>query len=267
MRGFAAEGIAACFDEIGTPVEPTDIDDPANAPAKDPASHLDRIYWHSEFVVHELAIPAQVIEITHPAVNTQTLYYNMTVGFTGGSPTPTTGGPVMYGVQGARSVTDILLYEHNLGYKPSYIVALGNGTIGNGTLVQVSGGGYRSVSPYVTDTEIRMKVVAIAGSANLPATTLTYGVFLFREPEQDPSKALFGKDGGHLVLGRGRIDSQYKYLRRVAGAESSFDYNTGRTVDYANGGTRQVIGDVVQQFGAYQGTFGGSFYYPVDVSQ
>lgn len=268
MRGFSTPDVAACYDEPTLTGDPTDYNAARNGPAKTPHSYISSIYWHSDFVQHELAVPAQVISVTHTALNTQTLYYNVrTTGFaTGLGSAPSQ--QLALTVTGAKRVSTLTLYTHNLGYKPHYMVVLGNGTIGNGTIIQRDGnGGQRTIVPYVTTTVIGLREIAFAGDVNLPATTLTYGLLLFREPSIDPLKPLFGKQGGSVVLGRGKIDSQYKYLRRVAGAESSVDLNLGPTVDFSNGGSKQVVGSTSQVAGKYQGDFSGSDYIPVDVSQ
>ncbi len=267
-HGFDAHGVAACYDEASGGGENTDWDALRNRPAKDPTNWLSNIYWHSEFTQYELAVDPIVVVITHTALNTQLRYYSMQNGFTGsGSSSPPTTNYMVLSVQGARRVTDLVLNTHNLGYKPHYMIAVGNGTIGNGTLIQATASGHRSVSPYVTNTQIGLLETAFAGASNLASTAITYGILLFRNPAQDPAKPLFGKAGTHVILGRGRIDSQYKYLRRVSGAESSVDLNVGPTIDYGNGGSKQVIGNVSQVVGNYQGDFSGTDYVPVDASQ
>lgn len=270
MRGFNSHDVAACFDEPNTTGAVDDFDAPRNAPAKYPHLYLDKVYWHSAFTQHELALGPIAQSVSHTLLNSAVNYYNVatSAGF-GGTPVSSPGAVsgIWYGVRGARRVTDIEVYTHGLGYKPHFVVSAGNGVIGSGTLVQRTAQSHRSITPYVTNTKLIFREVCFADEVNLSAGSVTYGLLFFRQPAQDPDKALFGKIGSHVQLGRGRIDSQYKYLRESLPAESSVDLNLGHTIEYALGGSKQVIGDVSSVHGNFIGDFSGTDFLAVDVSQ
>lgn len=268
VRGFIDANIVACFEEASGGGDVFDLDAPRNAPAKNPIEHLEKVYWHSDFFQYEM-LPPVVVAINHTALDGFDRWYGCTTGLTGAGYATSAAVPLAAGVPvritGQSREMDITLYEHDLGYAPKYIIAAGNGSLGNGTVVQGSlNGPRRSVSAYSTSTKIGLFESALSTTTTLPATTITYGLFLFKEPDIDPDKPLFGKVGDHLVLGRGKVDTRNDYLRRVLIGESSFDLNIGHTVEYTMGGSKQVIGDNSLVVGGYAGDFSGSTFVQVN---
>lgn len=267
IRGFPTENIVACFLEAAGGGNIQSINAACNAPAKSPHLHLSSVYWHSDFFQYELAKPLTTKTINHDSLSGRTRYYGTSTsdGLKNGSSSPPDTGIYISG-SGAIRTDSITLLTHNLGYVPLCFVAYGGRMLTNGTLVQTqSGGRSRYVGAFATSSIVGLLETAISTDDDLDDVSRTYQVLVFRNPDPDSDRALFGKEGNNLVLGRGKIDTSRQYLRRVAAGESDFDIDLGRTIDIKGGGVRVATGGNKVSDSKYSGSFDGSDYISVGV--
>lgn len=219
------------------------------APFDDPVTHIDSIYFCSDFQYLSSVIEADVI-INHASVS----------GLTGSGVTGTSAGDGSSGssekiADGRVIPAAHTLYTHSLGYVPPYMVLYNGEAIAGGTNVQPEDGRARLVSSYATSSIIGLKEVGFSNASTLAAVDRTYQVLIFRELAADPSKPLFHvKLGdGALVMGQGKVTEDMALLRRVTAAEATFYIPVSPTLDIRNGAVRTVspiagINDVGGQY-------------------
>ena len=264
LRGFPSQGIVACFEEPSQTGNWWDIDAPRNAPAKDPTAYLSIVYWHSEFFQYELAMPIQTVSISHPSIAGRTSYWGYDRVFNGGrsDAAPTS----RYLVAGNVAASNHTLVTHGLGYVPLAFVAYNGRMLMPGVAVQTaSEGRSRFVAPYVTETTVGLREVRNSSEAGLGAVSRSYQVMVFRVPEVQASVPLFGRSGGDVVVGRGKVRANRAYLRKVGAGATPFDIDRGRTVDLQNGRARiGTGGDLITEAG-YGGAFSAPAFIPVGV--
>lgn len=266
LRGFPVQGVVACFDEPNQVGDWWDIDAPRNAPAKNPGAHLSSVYWHSEFFQYELAMPIQTVTINHPTLAGRSTELGERPGF-GGIPGYGWNQPVPeLTVLGNVGSSNHTLVTHNLGYRPLAFVAYQNRMVTTGTIVQsLSEGRSRCVTAYVTNSVVGLRETSVASGNSLPSISRGYSVLVFRIPEADALRALFGKEGSNVTMGRGLVDTSKSYLRRTGVGDSPFDIDRGPTIDINNGRARVVSGGSATTEPGYGGSFSGPSYTEVGV--
>lgn len=252
IRGFASENIVACFNETTGGGDILDINAPCNAPAKSPHLYLDRVYWHTDFNQLELALPEQVVTITHPALAGRTIA-------AGTSRLPLS-------IRGNLGSFNHTLVTHNLGYTPLYMVAIGNYLLPSGHIIQaVDNLRFRNVCAYANGNIIGLRDFASASDVALPATSVQYRILIFKKAVSDPTKALMQFNGTTLSMARNKISSDHLYIRRTQPSESPYDLNLGPTIDITGGKTRVVTGGNVVSEPGYPGSFAGPPYVAVGI--
>lgn len=237
LRAFPAAGIVAMFDEPNVTGDVLDIDAPRNAPAKTPADWLPNIYFHSDLDYMETVFAGDV-EVSHPAIDVDPgSGYSDYVVFTDDD-------------------EDHILYEHNLGYPPMALVAIGGNIIWPGMLIHVDGGVnfWRFGTVYCDDQYVRLFVkTAVLSGNDAPAADLSYTVLVFKEHEATGDKLFdFDPATGVTTMGRGKFSSAARYLQVAAGG-SPLGIALGRTIDLNNGCSRAFRPD-----GTYAEPGGGS---------
>lgn len=246
-------GRVALYDEASGGGDPQNPNSARNAPLNSPLSHLDKIYFHSDFDYMEVSLLTTVV-INHagyPAASPPA--------FNGGGQTGSGGGGYGSGNSGFSSNTGFavgsytanhLLATHGLGYIPRFKVAVNGQMLPPGFPVQTNANGaVRMVSAYATTTQIRLREFGNAGSGAMPAQSSTYTVMVFgAQPSPSNNRLIdFNPSTGVLELGLGRWRSDRRYLQVVPGG-SPFGLLMGRNVDLANGAARAVLpnGGLVQ---------------------
>lgn len=260
LRGFPADNIVAVYDEASGGGAIDDLNAPRNAPAKNPGAHLSSVYWHSEFFQYELAMPIQTVTINHPTLAGRSTELGERPGFGWNQPVPE------FTVQGNVGSSNHTLVTHNLGYRPLAFVAYQNRMVTTGTIVQnISEGRSRCVTAYVTNSIVGLRETSVASGNSLPSVSRGYSVLVFRTPETDALRALFGKEGSNVTIGRGLVDTSKSYLRRTGAGDSPFDIDRGPTIDINNGRARVVSGGSATTEPGYGGSFSGPSYTEVGV--
>lgn len=199
-----------------------------NRPINSPESWLPYIYFHSDFNYLEVAFNPS-ISVSHSAVSPGALPPGSSTNFGWNS-----------------SVTDRLLFTHNLGYSPLTLCAIGNNMVWPGMPVQSTpDGGMRFTTIYSTTTEIRMKEFATVGSSTLPSINNSYNLLIFRNPPDSDGNILldFNPDTGVIEMGKGKFKSNLKYLQVVPSGSPFITPYGGKSIDLQNGAMRAVRSD------------------------
>lgn len=221
-------GRCALYDEDGTTGAANDPNAARNAPLNNPAAHLDKIYFHSDFDYMEVSHGPTVVSVSHSAVSI-------------GSAPP--GQLARFGY--ASAAADRLLLTHSLGYVPLAMVIYDDNVCWPGMPVQSdAGGGARFVTAYCTSSEVRLYEFASVGSSDLASVSRDYTVIVFKAPPAPSGNVLldFDPGTGAVTMGMGKFDSSRRYLQVVAGG-SPFGFALGRTIDLDNGAPRAVRPD------------------------
>lgn len=264
LRGFPNENIVAVFDEPTSSGAIDNFNAPRNAPARLPGANIASVHWHIDFFQYELAMPIQSVTVSHAALAGREHFWGPQDVFWIRDPVYTSG--ISYGVPGRTALAQHTLVTHNLGYVPLAFVAYGGRMLMPGVAVQVaSEGRNRFVSPYITSSIVGLREVYNSSANALGAVSRTYQVIVFRVPEVEGARALFGREGSNVVLGRGKIDTSKQYLRRTGAGDSPFDIDRGPTVDINSGRTRIVTGGTTTTEAGYAGSFTGPDYIAVGV--
>ena len=251
-----ATGRVAIFEENGTSGDPEDPNSTRNAPLNNPASHLSRIYYHSDYDPIEVAVGPANVTISHEAIPA------------GSGP----GGQSSFNgwlVYGGFTRTHTLL-SHGLGYVPDFAVAVNNQTLHPGYPVQYNAadGRARCVTAYATSSAIRLSEFGIQSSVSLPALNVTYNVMVYARPPAPSGNNMIDFDSatGVLKMARNKFSSDRQYLQIVSGG-SPFGFPLGKTIDLSNGTFRSVqpngaIRDVVPEDFRVSFGEGGPSYGP-----
>lgn len=264
LRGFPSQNVVAVFNEPNTSGAIDNFNAGRNAPARLPGSNIVNTIWHSDFFQYELAMPIQSVTIEHPAIAGRQIYWGFEQAYNGSN--PNAPEQIRYLVPGSVGTTNHTLIEHNLGYVPLAFVAWGGRMIMPGVPVQTATQGRsRFVAPYITTSTIFLREIRNSSANTLSAVSRTYSIIIFRVPAIQATRALFGKEGNNVVLGRGKIDTSKTYLRRTGAGASPFDIDLGRTIDLNNGRSRLVSGGNTITEDGYGGSFTGPSYIPVGV--
>lgn len=233
FRAFPSTGAVAIFDEPNTTGDVHDIDAARNAPAKTPASHLDKIYFHSALDLLEVAAAA-VVTLNHAAVSA------------GSGVSSTTEGSAVFSWAGAVATHTLLdLTSLGLSKEPFILVAAGGNVLWPGLPVQTeSGGRARYCTAYSTTTAVTLWESASRTASTLSAISIDYTVLVFRDPPGDVNDLLmaFDADTGDFQMGLGRFSSLRRYLQ-IAPGGSPVGLSLGRTIDLSNGAPRGVRPD------------------------
>lgn len=222
-----SNGRCALYDENGTTGNPDDPNASRNAPLNSPVTHLDKVYFHSDF---------DYLEVSHSATATVS-HASVT------ATTPPAGQAAGFGWNSAQA--DHLLLTHSLGYVPFALVARGDNILWPGTPVQTdANGGARYVTAYCTSTGVYLYEWASIGSSTLAATSLSYQVLVFRAPPAASGDILVDRDAATDVveMGFGKFQSDRRYLQVVSGG-TPLGFSLGRTIDLNNGAPRFVRPD------------------------
>lgn len=220
-------GRCCLYDENGTTGDANNPNATRNAPLNSPASHLDKIYFHSDFDYLEVHATTTKT-ISHASVAAGSLPVTQSVKF---------------GWNAASA--DHLLLAHSLGYAPFALVAVGDNIIWPGMAVQTAAdGGARYASVYCTTTGVYLYEWASIGASTLAATSLDYDVIIFRDPPAASGSVLvdFDPSTGVVTMGKGKFNSSRNYLQVVSGG-TPFGLSLGRTIDLNNGAPRAVRPD------------------------
>ena len=258
--------VVACFDEAAGGGDIHYLSSPCNAPAANPAAHLDKVIWHSALFQYEVAAGPTNVTINHTALATKDTWHTVsTGGYNPAGPSPS-GSTIGFVVIGDVRTSDILLYTHGLGYVPKFMVALDGRRVPDGFMVQIdANGGHRRVSVFATTTGIYLRENAISTDIDLVAISKTYKVMVFRTRAPNPSLPLWSGNGSDMQLARGIIDTSRRYLRRTGAGDSPFALNLGPTLDVKNGGARSASGGVVVSDPRYDGAMAAPSYVSVGV--
>ncbi|WDR00759.1 hypothetical protein PSC71_08425 [Devosia sp. J2-20] len=240
IRSNLTTNVVACFTETAGGGSKRDINAPRNAPMKDPINHLDKVTWHSTFDQFELTADPTDVTVGHTPLATATTPIGVNT-------------LIIHASSGART-TDILLFNHGLGYKPRAKVTIGGAVINAGQKIQDTTSYWRSVSVYVTTTGVYLREQAWAKDATLPAHNQTYRLYVFRQASPTPALPMFSKLAGLLNVARGVIRSDRKYLRRTGVGDEAFSMDGGPTIDIANGKKRTASGGVLTTEVGYTGS-------------
>jgi hypothetical protein len=285
FREFPAENIVALFDEpAGSDGEVHDINAPRNAPAKNPAAHLDKIYFHSNLDSMEV-LADTTVSVAHALVPATS---NGDTGSSGsnGSGTANQEGQPKY----LASSINRTLYTHNLGYPPHCFALVDGKVLWPGMPVQTFAGGRgRYCSLYVTPTIVGLREWTSMSATDLPAISKDYRLLIIKQPPASPTDGkLFylNPETGIVKVGRGRFSSDRRYLQVVPGG-TPWSFPGGRMLDLKNGAPRFLMPDgtiyepvpatararMVVQYatGTYTGAWGalmnynGSFVLPAQI--
>lgn len=241
FREFPEVGVVALFDEpAGSGGDVTDIDAPRNAPAKTPAAHLDKIYFHSSLDSMEVLVDTTVA-VNHALVAAAS---NGDVGQTAadGTATASQGSPPKW----LASAVNRTLYTHNLGYLPHAFVVVDGKVLWPGMPVQTFAGGRgRYCSLYVTSSIIGLREWTSMSATDLPAISKSYRILVIKRPPAAPTDGKlidFDPASGIVKMGRGKFSSDRRYLQVVPGG-TPFSLPGGRMLDVKNGAPRFVMPD------------------------
>lgn len=222
-----ATGRCALYDENTTVGDPTDPNSTRNAPLNNPGAHLDKIYFHSDFLYGEVALSGS-ITIGHPAI---------AAGSTAGANTS-----VVFG----GAATTHVLATHGLGFAPMAMVSFGSNVITPGYPIYAGNNSWRFVTAYSTNSQLLLYEDALRSGA-APSQAVTYDYLLFRDTPQAVSTQLIDWDPATstVKMGLGKFDSSKRYLQVIVGGSPYF-FPLGRTGDLSNGAMRIVdaVGNV-----------------------
>lgn len=241
-----ATGRVAVFDEVDTVSDPRDPNSSRNAPLNNPVAYLNRIRFHNEFDYYQVHSITDVT-VNHAAVAGVTVTVSATPPFAR---------------NGQIVKSNLVLLNHGLPYRPSFMVASGGTLIGQASKIQVDGTwASRRVSPFATDTQIGMLDYGVSSNTDLPAMSKTYRVVVFKRPEAtSPWMEHIDPDAGIFILGYGKWNGSLRQLRTtLSGDASPFDIPLGRTSDIRGGFSRTVLADgSTYTSPGYTGSFAGS---------
>jgi hypothetical protein len=234
MMTDPAGGHVALYDENAGGGAYDDVNASRNAPLKIPASHLDKLYFHTALDNLEVAFDSTV------AIN-HALVAGSSSGGLGFSGTAGGGGNendlvVRYG----RGATTHVLLNHNLGYIPDFMVVQGGNTLFGGMPVQTQADGRgRYCSAYATTTQILLHEWSSVSGSNLAAIALNYRIIVFLAQRAAAGSNLidFDPSSGLTEMGKNRFKTDRRYLQVVPGG-SPHSISLGRQMDLDNGAPR-----------------------------
>jgi hypothetical protein len=216
------------------PVDTGAFDDPnsaRNAPLNSPIDYLREIYFHSDFRYLSVAAAGSVT-ITHPSAGGGT---NITLDDNGRK-----SANFSFGAYEASYD----LVTHDLGIEPFAIVAVGNNIIWPGVPVQmVSGVGFRTITPFVTTSKLRITERVSSVSA-LAGISQTYSYLVINAPVGEVNDILeeWDPETGVFQCGFGKFRSDQRFLQVVPGG-SPLAMFQGRSIDGRNGALRAIRAD------------------------
>lgn len=249
IRLYADELRSAIYEEApggGDPIDPASL---MNRPVIAPLDWLQNIYFHSDLDYYGVAAYNLSVSLTHSAIT------GATVTNAGGI-----SNPISY--QFNSAIQDQLVLTHNLGYVPRFYAVVDGKMAPNSAPVQYSSvNKIRFASVYATTTEIRVHSFGFTDNTTLAATTVTYGVLVFRTPAIEPSLPMLSIDVNSpgVVFGQGKFIGSQPHLRVVGPGDTDFAVATNRTMAIRNGGFRTYLPN--GSFFDY-GNFNGSLTAP-----
>lgn len=225
VRLYADELRCAIYDEAPGGGDPLDPLSQMNRPVVSPLSWLSNVYFHSDLDYYGTAAYTPSVVISHAGLAGLTRAVSVSMTFLGNLAT-----------------YDHLLQQHNLGYVPRFMVAVGNQMIPMGTPIQDGGEGKkRFVCPYATTTQIRLFEVVFTDNTNLAAISQAYRVITFDNQVVSPALDQLLIEPGNVIFGQGKFRMDRPPLRTVAAGESPFSVPMGRTAAVRNGSLRTVL--------------------------
>lgn len=216
-------------------IEPTS--GASDAPLTNPYSNLNLIKIHSDLNYLKVAKEGSVT-INHPYVARPTTQWDWSTWSFNWYPT--------------AYINDYGLLQHDLGYIPHCIIAIGENIVEPGTPVQSnSSGGVRFITIYATTTQIRAVERVDTGNGDLAAFTATYSIFVLGTRQNTQPGVLFEAEAGRVRAGQGSFDSNFSYLRSVAPGESPFYLVGSQNIDTEGGITKTLSPTGVASYDFY----------------
>jgi len=222
-------GVVALYDEAdggGDLLDPTAA---RHAPAYDPDGNLDKIKFHSSLDPLEVQFDEDATidhdAITAAAGSTFTVEANGTLTF-------------------ISAVSDELLFEHDLGVIPDFVVKIGTSALNGSPIQTESDGRGRYAVAYATTTQIRLKLWASTTGSDIASVSIDYSVLVFHAPRDADGNYLeqFDPATGILKLGFDRYSTDRRYLQTAPDGDT-FAITRGKTIAAANGAMKFFAAD------------------------
>ena len=233
------------------------------APFDDPLEHMDLVRFHSDLQFLNSRLTALSVTVNHTSVAGVTgTGYSMSAGSgSTGTSTPISNGQVV--------TNDYTLFNHGLGYAPIYFVLFGGTVISGGLGVQKATSQLRLVSSYATTSLIRIRDVGISSQSALPAVSLNYDVYVFKDLDIDPAQPLFHvklqDPGKRITMGHGKVSNSDDTVRRTKPGDTlNLPLPVTRQSDIRNGDIRSFKADgTYAQLAKYNGSLFSYDFVPV----
>jgi len=213
------------------------------------ATDIGKLYFHSNL---SYLAESQVIETTvaHP----QRTHNSSSSKWSSTTYTVTNGN------------AEHLVGSHTKGVAVPAIAFLNGSQMSSGHTVQNVSGSLRSVSLFVTSTEVKVYEEFVTFQSTLPAISVTYKVFLFDYLSSASGNVALSMTPTSFSAGFGKLSTSYKYTRRQS-TSPDFYLSKDKTADVANGGLKLVPpdGTTTYESSNYNGSFSGSTGTGVDI--
>ena len=128
------------------------------------------------------------------------------------------------------------LLNHSGTIDSPFIIKINNNQIPSGYPVQMNGASVRSVSAYNDGTSIKLREKWMTVKDSLSAAFQTYTVYVFKILGNNTTTSLnkLQATATSFTAGAGRLNTDYKYLRRASGTPD-FYFIKGKTADTERG--------------------------------
>jgi len=232
------------------------------APFDNPYDHLEYIRFHSDLQYLANNLISTNISINHALVAGQ-----IGTGYSTSAGSGSTGtSPAI--ADGRITASNLDLYTHSLGYIPLFFVLYNGMILSGGVPVQFGSSQLRTVSAFATTSKIIIRDIGISSELDLPAVTLQYDVYIFKDPAADPVLPVFQVKTGapeKLILGQGKIQAGQSVVRKAEPGDSPvLNFPLTRTSDTRNGNFRFLRPDGTRgDTGRYAGVLNNMDYMPV----
>jgi hypothetical protein len=246
VRLYADELRCAIYEEASGGGDPIDPTSQMNRPIVDPESWLANLYFHSDLDYYGVAAYVPSVAINHPSI----------AGITRAAGGGTGDVSAVVNVAGQYATSDVLLYQHDLGYVPDFYGIIGGRLVPGGIPVQRQDASrMRWASIYVTSTQVRVLSFGFSSATTLDAVSVDYGAVLFREHAVVPSLPMLEIEPGSVIFGQGKFISDEPHLRASGATGTLFAVAMDRTAGVRNGGLRAWLPDgTSQDWASYNGS-------------